>query len=44
MAALLGMSEQTVANFKFEFIARIRTLVRKQGLPEDVFPELQADA
>lgn len=44
VAARLGMSEQTVANFKFEFIARIRTLVRKQGLPEDVFPELQADA
>lgn len=41
VAAKLAMSEQTVANFKFEFIARIRTLVRKQGLAEDVFPELQ---
>jgi RNA polymerase sigma-70 factor (ECF subfamily) len=29
-----------VANFKFEFLARLRTLVRKQGLSEDVFPEL----
>ncbi len=34
------MSEQTVANFKFEFVARLRTLVRKAGLSEDVFPEL----
>ena len=41
VAAHLKMSEQTVANFKFEFLARLRTLVRKQGLSEDVFPELQ---
>ncbi len=44
VAAELGMSEQTVANFKFEFLARLRTLVRKQGLSEDVFPELQEGA
>lgn len=42
VALELKMSEQTVANFKFEFLARLRTLVRKQGLSEDVFPELQA--
>ncbi|MGD9720705.1 MAG: RNA polymerase sigma factor [Pirellulales bacterium] len=40
VAARLGMSEQTVANFKFEFVSRLRTLVKKQGLSEDVFPEL----
>jgi RNA polymerase sigma-70 factor (ECF subfamily) len=40
----LAMSEQQVANFKFEFIARLRTLVRKQGLSEDVFPELHEKA
>ena len=40
VATQLNMSEQTVANFKFEFLARIRTLVRKQELSEDVFPEL----
>jgi RNA polymerase sigma-70 factor (ECF subfamily) len=40
VATRLSMSEQTVANFKFEFLARLRTLVRKQGLSEDVFPEL----
>jgi RNA polymerase sigma-70 factor (ECF subfamily) len=39
-ALQLKMSEQTVANFKFEFLARLRTLVRKQNLSEEVFPEL----
>lgn len=39
-AAVLGISEQQVANFKFDFLARLRTLVRRQGLSEDVFPEL----
>ncbi len=41
VAVQLKMTEQTVANFKFEFLARLRTLIRKQGLSEDVFPELQ---
>jgi RNA polymerase sigma-70 factor (ECF subfamily) len=36
----LGISEQQVANFKFDFISRMRTLVQRQGLSEDVFPEL----
>jgi RNA polymerase sigma-70 factor (ECF subfamily) len=40
VALELKLSEQTVANFKFEFLARIRSLVRKQELSEDVFPEL----
>ncbi len=40
VATQLKMSEQTVANFKFDFLARLRTLVRKQGLNQDVFPEL----
>lgn len=40
VASHLQMTEQTVANFKFEFLARLRTLVRKQGLSEDEFPEL----
>jgi RNA polymerase sigma-70 factor (ECF subfamily) len=39
-ATQLGITEQTVANFKFDFLARLRTLVRKQNLSEDVFPEL----
>jgi RNA polymerase sigma-70 factor (ECF subfamily) len=36
----LGISEQQVANFKFDFLARLRSTIRKQGLSEDVFPEL----
>jgi RNA polymerase sigma-70 factor (ECF subfamily) len=44
VANQLSMSEQQVANFKFEFIARLRTLIRKQGLSEEVFPELHETA
>ncbi|HEX3728027.1 MAG TPA: sigma-70 family RNA polymerase sigma factor [Pirellulales bacterium] len=44
VATTLKMSEQTVANFKFEFLSRLRTLVRKQGLSEDIFPELHETA
>ena len=40
VAARLGISEQSVANYKFETIARLRAAVRGQGLPEEVFPEL----
>ncbi len=40
VAVRLGISEQAVANDKFEFLARLRAAVRKQGLPQDVFPEL----
>lgn len=39
-ATTLGISEQQVANFKFDFLDRLRTLVKKQRLSEDVFPEL----
>jgi RNA polymerase sigma-70 factor (ECF subfamily) len=44
VAARLGISEQQVANFKFEFLAKIRAGVRRQGLPEDVFPELYEES
>ncbi len=40
VAGRMGISEQKVANNKFEFLAKLRSTVRKQGLPEDVFPEL----
>ncbi|MEM6798381.1 MAG: sigma-70 family RNA polymerase sigma factor [Planctomycetota bacterium] len=40
VAEKLGLTEQQVANFKFDFLARIKTLVRRAGLSEDVFPEL----
>jgi len=39
-ASRLGIGEQTVANYKFEFIAALRAAVRSQRLPEAVFPEL----
>lgn len=39
-AQRLAISEQTVANHKFDFLARLRTSVRAQGLSGDVFPEL----
>ena len=40
VAARLDLSEQMVANFKFDFIAKIRAAIRKQNLSQDVFPEL----
>jgi RNA polymerase sigma-70 factor (ECF subfamily) len=40
VATHLGITEQTVANYKFDFLAKLRAAVRQQGLPEDVFPEL----
>jgi RNA polymerase sigma-70 factor, ECF subfamily len=43
VATALGITEQQVANFKFDFLARLRTLVKKQRLSEDVFPELYAE-
>ncbi|TWT88854.1 ECF RNA polymerase sigma factor SigD [Pseudobythopirellula maris] len=43
VADCLGLTEQQVANFKFDFLAGVKKLVRKQGLNEDVFPELGED-
>jgi RNA polymerase sigma-70 factor (ECF subfamily) len=43
VASALGITEQQVANFKFDFVARLRTLVKKQRLNADVFPELCAE-
>ena len=40
VARRLNVSEQTIANHKFEFLSKLRAAIRKQGLPEDVFPEL----
>ena len=40
VATELGLSEQQVANYKFDFVARLRSTIRKQGLSSDVFPEL----
>ena len=40
VAVELDITEQQVANFKFDFLARTRAIVRRQGLSEDIFPEL----
>ncbi len=40
VADRLGVSEQTVANYKFEFLAKLRAAIHRYGLPEEVFPEL----
>ena len=39
-AEKLGITEQQVANFKFDFLARLRTLIKRKNLSQDVFPEL----
>jgi RNA polymerase sigma-70 factor (ECF subfamily) len=44
VAQTLKISEQQVANFKFDFLARMRTLVQRQRLSPDVFPELHPPA
>ena len=40
VAGELGITEQQVANFKFDFLSRLRTLIKRQGLSQEVFPEL----
>ena len=39
-AAQLELTEQQVANFKHDFLAKLRKQIRSQQLNEDVFPEL----
>lgn len=43
VAEQLGWTEQQVANTKFDFLARLRTNVRRQGLSQEVFPELYGE-
>ena len=40
VAEQLGITEQQVANFKFDFLERLRKFLKQQRLNEDVFPEL----
>ncbi|GIW94604.1 MAG: DNA-directed RNA polymerase sigma-70 factor [Pirellulaceae bacterium] len=40
VAKTLGLSEQQVANFKFDFIRTMRAHLKRSGLPAEVFPEL----
>ncbi len=41
VAQLLDITEQQVANFKFDFLARTKSLVGRQNLSAEVFPELE---
>ncbi len=43
VAAILGITEQQVANFKFDFISRTRALLKRQNLSHEIFPELYDD-
>jgi len=43
VATELDITEQQVANFKFDFLARLRATIRRQNLSEDVFPDLHED-
>ncbi len=39
----LEITEQQVANYKFDFLSRLRALIKKQGLSQEIFPELYED-
>ncbi len=41
VAALMGVSEQQVANYRFSSVKKLSELVRNAGLSAAVFPELQ---
>ncbi len=40
VASKLALSEQQVANYKFDFVTQLRKRIRQQGLSAEVFPEL----
>ena len=42
VAQTIGITEQQVANFKYDFLANLKKRLRKQGLNEEIFPELVA--
>lgn len=42
-AQRLGLTEQQVANYKFDFISRTKSLIGRQNLDEEVFPELAGE-
>lgn len=44
VARQLDITEQQVANYKFDFIARMSQAVKRQGLNQDIFPELNGEA
>jgi RNA polymerase sigma-70 factor (ECF subfamily) len=43
VAEELNLSEQQVANYKFDLIARLKTLITRSQVSQDVFPELYSE-
>ena len=43
-AEALELTEQQVANFKFDFLARTKSLIGRQNLNSEIFPELSDEA
>lgn len=43
-AEMLDITEQQVANYKFDFLARTKSLIGRQNLNSEIFPELSEDA
>jgi RNA polymerase sigma-70 factor (ECF subfamily) len=43
VADQLGLTEQQVANYKSDFLIRTKTLVGRQNLNTEIFPELSTD-
>lgn len=43
VSTTLGITEQQVANYKFDFLEKLRNSLRRGGLSRDVFPELYED-
>lgn len=43
VAEELELTEQQVANYKFDFVARTKSLVGRQNLDEEIFPELAGE-
>lgn len=42
VASRTGLSEQQVANYKSDFLLRLKSILSRAGLNSDVFPELQS--
>lgn len=42
VAQQTGLSEQQVANYKSDFLQRLKAILARSGLDSDVFPELRA--
>jgi len=42
-AEALDLTEQQVANFKFDFLARTKSLIGRQNLNSEIFPELSEE-